>query len=102
MKKSVFLVRMVAVALATAPVVMPTPSAALSITLNVGASLDGGRPISCFEGERRLRLRGFYNVRSLDCRGQIFVYRASRDGRRYEIAVSRHNGRVVDVRRIRR
>jgi hypothetical protein len=38
----------------------------------------------------------------VDCRGRFFVYHARRGAGRFEIAISAHNGRVVDVRRIRR
>lgn len=85
-----------------APVAMPTQAQAVTININIGSSLNNGRAISCAEGERILRRRGFRDVRRVDCRGRFFVYRAWRDGRRFEIAVSRHNGRVVDMRRIRR
>jgi hypothetical protein len=102
MNTSGFVSKIVAIVLVAAPVALPTPSHAFTVTLNVGTTLYGGRQITCLEGERRLRSRGFYNVRSIDCRGAVFVYRASRDGRRFEIAVSRRDGRVVDVQRIRR
>ncbi|MDR6635005.1 hypothetical protein J2X72_003817 [Phyllobacterium sp. 1468] len=68
--------------------------------LSVGTSLNRGRPIVCELGVNRLRQRGFHDVWRVDCRGRIFVYRAWQAGRRFEIAVNRHNGRVVDLRRI--
>lgn len=85
-----------------APAVAPTPAQALTINLNIGTSLNNGRSISCRDGERILRNRGFRDIRRVDCRGRFFVYRARRGAARFEIAISGHNGRVVDVRRIRR
>lgn len=84
------------------PVAMPEPAQAISINIQIGNSLNHGRAISCREGERILRNRGFRDIRRVDCGGRFFIYRARREGGRYEIAVNRHNGRVVDVRRIRR
>lgn len=85
-----------------APAVMPTPAEAVTISLQIGTSLNNGRSISCRDGERILRNRGFRDIRRVDCRGRFFVYRARRGGGRFEIAIRAHDGRVVDVRRIRR
>lgn len=85
-----------------APVALPTPAQAVTINITIGSSLNNGRAITCRDGERILRRRGFTNIRRVDCRGRFFVYRAWRNGRRFEIAVSAHNGRVVDLRRLRR
>ncbi|MEK1886158.1 MAG: hypothetical protein AAAB35_00985 [Phyllobacterium sp.] len=68
--------------------------------LSVGTVLNRGRPIVCQTGVDRLRERGFHDVWRIDCRGRFFVYRAWKAGRRFEIAVNRHNGRVVDLRRV--
>ncbi|MBB3978345.1 hypothetical protein GGQ64_003579 [Rhizobium azooxidifex] len=88
--------------LATPPVLTPAPAEAVTINIHVGSNVSGGRSISCREGQRRLRNRGFRDVRIIDCHGRFFIYRAWRGSRRYEVAVNRHNGRVVDVRRLRR
>ena len=85
-----------------APVAVPSPAHAVTINITIGSNLNNGRAITCRDGERILRRRGFRDIRRVDCRGRFFVYRARRDGRRYEIAVSAHNGRVVDLRRLRR
>ena len=82
------------------PVVMPTPAQA--VTISIGTSLSNGRAITCRDGERILRNRGFRDIRRTDCRGRLFVYRARRGATRFEIAISEQNGRVVDMRRIRR
>lgn len=84
-----------------APAALPTPAQAVTINLSIGTSLNNGRAITCRDGERILRNRGFRDIRRVDCRGRFFVYRARRGTSRFEIAVSAHNGRVVDLRRIR-
>jgi hypothetical protein len=84
------------------PVASPTPANAVTININIGSSLNNGRAITCRDGERILRNRGFRDIRRVDCRGRSFVYNARRGGGRFEIAVSAHNGRVVDFRRLRR
>jgi hypothetical protein len=91
---------MLVLALAAEPLAMSTPAGAVTINIAVGTNLSGGRAISCAEGARRVRSRGFRDVRAIDCRGRYFVYRAWRSNRQYEIAVRRSNGRVVDVRRV--
>jgi hypothetical protein len=83
------------------PVALPAPAGAVTININIGTSLNNGRSISCSQGERLLRSRGFRDVRRVDCRGRFFVYRATRNGRRFEIAIRASTGQVVDVRRIR-
>lgn len=88
--------------LAMLPMTLPTPAQAVTINLTIGTSLNNGRAITCRGGERILRNRGFRDIRRIDCRGRFLIYRAWRGGSRFEIAVSAHNGRVVDVRRIRR
>ena len=85
-----------------APVVMPTPAQAVTINITIGTNLNNGRAVTCRDGERILRRRGFRDIRRVDCRGRFLVYRAWRGSGRFEIAVSAHNGRVVDFRRLRR
>jgi hypothetical protein len=92
---------LVCIGVLISPVAMPTPAGAVTININIGTSLNNGRSISCSQGERLLRSRGFRDVRRIDCRGRFFVYRATRNGRRFEIAIRSSNGQVVDVRRIR-
>jgi hypothetical protein len=78
----------------------PAPEAHAD-SIRVGSSVSRGRSISCSQGQQAIRNRGFHNVNRRDCRGRFFVYtaRRNRDGRRYEIVLNRHNGRVVDRRR---
>ncbi len=85
-----------------APVTSPTLAHAVTININIGTSLNNGRAITCRDGERILRNRGFRDIRRVDCRGRFFVYHARRGGGRFEIAINSHNGRVVDFRRLRR
>ncbi len=93
---------LLAVLVATPPALAPVPAEAVTVNIQIGTNISGGRSISCEEGRRRLRSRGFRDVRAIDCRGRFFVYRAWRGGSRFEIAINRHTGRVVDVRRLRR
>lgn len=81
---------------------LPTPAAAVTININIGSNLNSGRSISCSQGERLLRNRGFRDIRRVDCRGRFFIYRAWRGNTRFEIAIRASNGQVVDVRRLRR
>jgi hypothetical protein len=100
MRRTILGTLVLALALLVEPLALSTPAGAVNINISVGSNLSGGRAISCAEGARRVHNRGFRNVRRIDCSGRFFVYRASRGGRQYEIAVRRSNGRVVDVRRI--
>jgi hypothetical protein len=77
------------------------PAEAVTVNITIGTSLNSGRSISCSQGERLLRNRGFRDIRRIDCRGRFFIYRAWRNGRRFEIAIRASTGHVVDVRRIR-
>ena len=84
------------------PAGLTAPAGAVTININVGSSLSNGRGISCREGERLLRNRGFRDVRRIDCRGRHFVYRGWRGGSRFEVVLRQSNGRVVSQRRISR
>ncbi len=84
------------------PAVIPTTAEAVTIDITIGSSLNNGRGITCWEGERLLRNRGFRDIRRMDCRGRYFVYRGTRNGRRLEIALRSSDGRVSDVRRLSR
>lgn len=84
------------------PGALPVSASSVTININVGSSISSGRGITCREGERLLRNRGFRDVRRIDCRGRYFVYRGWRGGSRYEIALRSRDGRVVSRRRISR
>ena len=64
-----------ALSIILAPAVLPTTADALTVEINVGSILNGGRGITCSQGERMLRLRGFRDVRRVDCRGRFFLSR---------------------------
>lgn len=91
----------IVIGLLLTPVVMPTPADAVTVNINVGSSVNNGRSITCSQGERLLRNRGFRDVRRMDCRGRYFVYRAWRGNSRFEITIRSRDGRVVNMRRIR-
>lgn len=80
----------------------PAAEARVSIDINIGTNLNFGRRISCSQGQRLLRDRGFRDVSRWNCRGRYYVYRATRRGSRWEIAVDSRNGRIADVRWLRR
>ena len=96
----IFTTLTIVIALLLTPGVMPAPSQAATVNITIGSSLNNGRGITCVQGERLLRNRGFRDVRRIDCRGRYFVYRAWRGGRRFEITIRSSNGRVVNIRRI--
>ena len=72
----------------------------VNININIGTNLNRGLGITCGQGERLLRNRGFRDVRRVDCRGRFFVYRGWRGNTRFEISVRQRDGRIVDMRRI--
>lgn len=80
----------------------PAFAQSVDVNIRIGTSLNNGRSITCSQGERLLRLRGFRDIRRVDCRGRFFVYRSSLGIRRFEVTLSSRDGRVVDMRRIRR
>lgn len=93
------------VGLLASPVALPQAANAqtsVNIDINIGTNLNRGRGITCGQGERLLRNRGFRDVRRVDCRGRFFVYRAWRGNTRSEISIRQRDGRVVDIRRIAR
>lgn len=92
----------IVVGLLLTPAIIPVPADAVTVNINVGSNLNNGRGITCAQGELLLRNRGFCDIRRIDCRGRYFVYRGWRGGNRFEIAVRQRDGRVVDMRRIRR
>ncbi|WDZ79408.1 hypothetical protein PWG15_28550 (plasmid) [Ensifer adhaerens] len=81
-------------------VAVPATAQGVTININIGTSLNNGRAVTCREGERILRSRGFWDIRRVDCRGRFLVYRARQGAGRFEVAVAAHNGRVVDLRRL--
>src|SRR5215475_6718207 len=80
--------------------VAPVHAVTVDINISTGTNLSSGRRITCREGERLLRDRGFRDVRRIDCRGRYCVYRAWRLNNRFEIALLSRDVRVVDMRRL--
>jgi hypothetical protein len=74
-----------------------------SAAVRVGSSVSNWNRITCTEGRSALFRRGDYRiVQAIDCRGNVFVYRAqSRNLNRYQIALRQSDGRVNSSRRIR-
>ena len=91
-----------AVSIMLSPVALPRDAGAVTINIHVGTSLNHGRGITCWEGERLLRNRGLRDIVRVDCRGRYFIYRAWRGGSRFEIGIRSRDGRVSSVRRISR
>ena len=56
---------------------------------------------SCRHGRRVLERR-FNNVRPIDCAGRYYTYYGSRNGRVFVITLNSFNGRIVEIRRVRR
>jgi len=92
----------VALLFLSAPNALPVSASSVTININVGSSISNGRGISCRDGERLLRNRGFRDVRRIDCRGRYFVYRGWRSGSRFEVVLRSRDGRVISRRRISR
>lgn len=92
----------VALLFLSSPNTLPASASSVTININVGSSISNGRGISCRDGERLLRNRGFRDVRRIDCRGRYFVYRGWRSGSRFEVVLRSRDGRVVSRRRISR
>jgi hypothetical protein len=88
-----------AVTVVASPVAVPREASAQIAIVGVGNSLNHGRGITCPQGERLLRNRGFRDVIRDNCRGRYFTYRGTRSGERFEIGVRQRDGRIVDMRR---
>ena len=79
---------------------LPTFAEAQSVSVSIGTNLNHGRRITCVQGERILRARGFWNVRRIRCGGNFFVYRGRRHNGLFEITLRSWDGRVTNIRRI--
>lgn len=102
MRMRVFIGLTVALLFLSSPSTLPASANSVTININVGSSISNGRGITCRDGERLLRNRGFRDVRRIDCRGRYFVYRGWRSGSRFEVVLRSRDGRVVSRRRISR
>lgn len=79
----------------------PVPAFSQNQTALVGTRINNGHRIRCSEGARLLRIRGFRNVRAIDCRGSHFLYRGDRFRRTYDVTVRARDGRITNVRTVR-
>ena len=86
-------------ALAIAQPIAPA-QAKVQIDITIGGMLWGKGKITCNQGSRLLRDRGYYNVSPRDCWGRHYVYRAWRNNKFFQITVDARNSRVVDRRRL--
>ncbi len=92
---------MLALAVVASPVAVPREaSAQVGIQFGGGNSLNHGRPVTCNQGARLLRTRGFRDISMVNCRGRYYTYRATRNGTRFEVSVRQRDGRIVDMRRL--
>ena len=79
----------------------------VDVDVNIGVGGGYGSPgypvfapdrISCWQGVRRVRWAGFYNVKPLDCSGRLYTYRARRGPGVFLVTLNSFNGRIVRVR----
>ncbi|KAB2718942.1 hypothetical protein F9K75_05940 [Brucella intermedia] len=84
-----------------ATVAETVPAFSQSRSATVGVRINNGHRIRCSDGVRLLRMRGFRNVRALDCRGSHFLYRGDRQRRTYDVTVRARDGRITNVRPVR-
>lgn len=76
----------------------------ISITVNIGnwhgpGFYDGHwrDKLTCAEGRRLLRQRGYSNVQSLECQGRYYLYRASSQHGQVIIELNARTGKVQRV-----
>lgn len=102
MRNAITLLFLIALSFSTESVGFSTPAYSQISQSSVGTRINSGNRIHCSQGARLLRNRGYRNVRTLDCRGSHFVYRGDRRGRSFEITVRARDGRITDIRPLRR
>ena len=74
--------------------------------INHGECLDGRdhrpapRRLSCRDVREILRERGYRRIRSYDCKGSVYGFRAERGSRRFKLRVRSRNGRIASRKRI--
>ena len=85
---------LLAVALLAAPAAL-TAEAATNVDINIGKT----KGISCGTGKRIVEGKGYINVRSRDCHGEIYVYSGLRYGKSWWIEVRRRDGKIIDTTR---
>jgi hypothetical protein len=55
--------------------------------------------ISCAQGRNNVDWSGFNNVRTVECQGSSYTYRATRHGKGYVVKVGRRGGDIIAVSR---
>lgn len=102
MGKILTLLFVIALSFSVGGVEFSTPAYSQVSQSSIGTRINNGNRIHCSQGARLLRNRGYRNVRTLDCRGSHFVYRGDRLGRSLEITVRARDGRITNIRPLRR
>lgn len=54
---------------------------------------DGPWKLTCRQGKRKLRHRGYYRINAFDCHGQFYKYRVVRNGKIFRIRMNAYTGR---------
>jgi hypothetical protein len=72
---------------------LPAPAPELP---TIDLDYDSAEGISCGEGRRIARQRGFRHVRAMDCSGEEYLYHATKRGKGYEVTIN-SLGRIVDL-----
>jgi len=98
MWRAFFITLLMMVFVCSDAVIATAPAFAQGRSVQVGTTLNNGHRIGCSQGSRLLRMRGFHTVRTLDCRGSHFLYRATRLGRSYDITIRARDGRITHSR----
>ena len=58
------------------------------------------RRLSCRNVRELLRERGYRRIRSYDCKGSVYGFRAERGSKRYKLRVRSRSGRITSRKRI--
>ena len=54
---------------------------------------DGPWKLTCRQGRRKLRNRGYHHINAFDCYGKIYKYRVIRNGKIFRIRMNAYTGR---------
>jgi hypothetical protein len=98
MWRAFFITLLMMVFVSSDAMIATTQAFAQGRSVQVGTTINRGHRIGCSQGSRLLRMRGFHTVRTLDCRGNHFLYRATRLGRSYDITIRARDGRITHSR----
>jgi hypothetical protein len=56
--------------------------------------------ISCADGQRILSRRGYTKIKTVSCKGSLYIYKARWKGKTYELKVARNTGDLRSARKI--